>query len=193
MKMLCGLMALGLFASTAQAVELKAVGTLNIGKTTNDRGFPTDGLSRFGFGALVTTSPVISGLFGIQTGLLYTPVGASADPYEYWTNYLQVPVLLKFTLPLVSIGFGPYFGIPLSAGASGPGISSNGGDPEKVFDWGLMATFGAKYPITDFEMRPLSVAFDIGYQFGFGNVTEVPNASSHVRNLQLQLGLAFDL
>ncbi len=185
------LVALGL-AQPAQATELKAVGTLNIGKLTNDSGVEYGGLSRFGFGALVTTTPVVASLFGIQTGLLYTPVGSSFSSIEVWSNYLQLPVLLKFSLPLVSFGLGPYFGIPLSTGASGPGVSGSG-PTEKVFDWGLMATAGLKYPITDFEMRPLSVAFDFGYQFGFGNVTEAVGATAHIRNLQLQLGLAFDL
>jgi len=169
-------------ASPAGAVEFRAVGTLNLSNVSLSAGVQ-DGVQKFGFGALAMQN---LGLWDLQTGLLFTPIGAGSAGTDLWTNYLQIPAVMKISLPLVSAGFGAYYGIPLSGGTNLTGVSALKGRS----DLGLMAVAGIKYPLNE----SWYIVSDAAYQFGFKDISDpASTVTAKTRNLMILVGLAYQV
>lgn len=199
-KLLIFFIAAGISVSVASAQELQfgVKGGLNIANITVSNGFngySYSTLASFNAGAFLKI-PVVS-FFSVQPELYYSGQGFKADDgsggtYSEHVNYLNIPVLAKFT---TRSGFfletGPQIGIKLSAKDKENGISQDVSSAYNSAD--LDWAFGLGYKI---PMAPVGI--DLRYNVG---ITNVANDSYYgngygqygVRNGVFQLDLYFVL
>ena len=136
----------------------------------------------------------------ISPELLYSRQGfymkdsAEGETYKTWyrTNYLNIPVMIKFTFVKgLSIDVGPQFGFNLNGkmkdkweyeGESGDEKTSTS-DAIKTFDFGM--NFGVSYMITE----KIDVA--ARYNVGFTEVFKNNNSKDACHNGVLQIGVGY--
>jgi hypothetical protein len=171
-------------------IQLGAKAGVNFATVTDNEGYSARTLVNFNAG-LYLKIPVVQS-FSVQPEVYYSGQGFkgydNGTSYSEHVNYLEIPVLAKFT---TRSGFyletGPQLGFLLSANDKEEGVSTdakpyyNSAD----FDW----VFGAGFKI---PMSPVGI--DFRYNAG---ITNIANASGYgngygqpaVRNNVFQLGL----
>lgn len=119
-------------------------------------------------------------LFAVQPELLYSMKGASGTTqgvnYTYSFNYLEVPVLLKFKIPLApgtpvsaNLYAGPDFAFNVAssfeASAGGNSNTTDLSDETKGFDFNL--AFGGG---VGFAAGPTTLGIELRYSLGTGTI-----------------------
>ncbi len=169
--------------------------TLGAGVRGDIQSTPTDShLPLWKVGGGVLFGPRIH-WFEIQTGALYVPVGTrlsgSGGESQAWTNYVQVPLLLRMTGRHFSLGGGVYRGFAMTAqstSGSGPVSVSVPTTQTLKDDFGLMAVFGLRFPIE----HSISFVLDFAYEAGLTNIS-IGSDSVRTRNGVALAGFAFRL
>jgi len=201
MKKLLFVFIAGISFATANAqgsLQFGVKGGLNLSNITVSNGF--DGysyssLASFNAGLFLKV-PVVR-FFSIQPELYYSGQGFKADDgsggtYSEHVNYLDIPVLAKFTTrPGLFLETGPQLGVKLNAKDKENGISRDVSSAYNSADFSWVFGVGYKIP-----MAP--VAIDLRYNAG---ITNVANDSYYgnsygqygVRNGVFQLDLMFIL
>jgi hypothetical protein len=202
-KLLFVLIVAGISISTANAqgsLQFGAKGGLNLSNVSvsnGHQGYSYSSLADFNIGLFLKV-PVVR-FFSIQPELYYSAQGFRFDDgtgtggtISEHVNYLQVPVLAKFTS---RSGFfaetGPQLGIKLNAIDKENGASQDvsGAYNSADFSW----VFGIGYKVPE-----APVAFDLRYNAGISNIANDPNYGNAygqygVRNGVLQVDLMFIL
>jgi hypothetical protein len=116
--------------------------------------------------------------FGITPEVLYSANGSEWDEITIETDYIAVPVMLRFTpISLLSLEAGPQFSFLTRAESEGAGdIKSQ----LKNNDFGL--AFGAGLHL------PLGLQAGARYVLGFTNISEVSETEVRNRTFQLYVG-----
>jgi hypothetical protein len=163
----------------AQAMDVSVLGSWSSSSFSVGGPVELGSSTGWGFGAAASRS---FGLLDVQVGVFNNPVGAETQGIESWTRYLQVPALLQLRLPLVTVGFGGYYGIPLSAGTELEGVTAQEADS----DLGLMGTVGVRMPLRE----DWFVTGELGYQWGLVDVNSQAGGDSlKTRNFLVLLGV----
>ena len=161
LTLIASMLAVGLFAFPAPAGDLSygVRAGVNFAKINN-----IDGDYKMGYCAGAVLNYSLISMIEIQPEILYSMKGAkhSDDELEYNLTYLEIPVLVKLSLPLPipllpDLYAGPYAGFRLKAEYEGEDISE---DIEKM-DYGVM--FGGGFGIS---LVMLEVALDARYSMG---------------------------
>ncbi len=154
-------------------------------------GLCAGGFIGFGLGNIVTVQPEI----------LYTQKGIKAVDDGGWArfkiDYLEMPVVLKFTMPIQGtikpyVMTGPYFAYNISAklaiGDDQNRIERDMSDAVKDIDFGTV--FGGGI---DFELPVGKIVFDFRYGLGMITIDEPNGEQADVKNdaFSLTLGYAF--
>ncbi len=135
-------------------------------------------------------------LFTIQPEVLYSQKGFIADENISGTNvkvtgslnYLEIPVLVKFSLPVPvvkpSLYAGPAMGILLSAKAkaeaSGQSSETDIKDQITSTDWGLVVGASANIAI---------ITVDIRYTLGLATIDKTSTTKAYNRVFSLMVGI----
>ena len=130
-----------------------------------------------------------------ETGLYYTEKGGKGNydgkKFTYNLNYLEVPLLMKYAIPLdYRSCVQPFVGGYLACGVSGQikdygnrqAFSSFDNDAFKRFDGGLRIGCGIQYDIAYAEAA---------YEFGLANICNDAFDTSHNRCFYLNVGVNF--
>lgn len=141
------------------------------------------------------------GIFALQPELLYAPKGGSYENEslnireDYRLEYLELPVLLKFAIPIdetiyPNIFFGPQVGFRLSetydvSTTSGSGLTISRNPDTRGVDYG--GVFGGG---VDFRLDGFWIGLGGRYTLGFNEIQEADQASD-IQNgaFSLQLGV----
>ena len=131
----------------------------------------------------------------LETGIYYTEKGGEGNyqnkKFTYGMNYLEVPLLLKYAIPIESrFTVQPYFGGYLACGVSGKikdygdrhAYSSFDDNAFRRFDGGLRIGCGAQYDI---------IYAEVAYEFGLANICDDTFDTSHNRCFYLNCGVNF--
>ncbi len=162
------IIAIAMIGFTGQSFAQSIGGKLGL-NFANISGDNTDNNEmNMGFAAGVFINiPIVPSLVSLQPEILYSQKGAKIDaeiPYlgtvttKIWTNYIEIPIMAKVTIPVVPIYamVGPYIGYALNGKVDidGTSTSVSGSELEdggtKRFDYGLN--------------------FGLGYEKGFGPI-----------------------
>jgi len=133
---------------------------------------------------------MFSGKMGIQPELLYNALGAKdSDPtlgtITTKTNYLSIPVLLRFNVvPQVHLLAGPQFGILLSAKSTFNTGTIDIKDQVNSSDFGGVVGAGADFGPFNAGLR---------YNFGFSNIDKNATGGYTVKNTVFQVVVGFKL
>lgn len=166
-------------------------------------------------GGLYTTFEFVEDFFALQPEVLYRRIGrgwdadfaaAAGQSFSVYTDYITIPVLAKFSLPLdffvTPFAYaGPELLIAFRSRAdnvAGLPIGEDVGfvgafDQADIFDnvnnpdFGLVLGLGA-----NMEMGPGQIELDFRYNFGFLNVYDVPGGDN-VRNSAFTFMLGYSL
>ncbi len=135
----------------------------------------------FVFGAF--GSGKIAKKWALQGEILYSQQGSELDVFDFNTEYINVPIILKKYFGLgFNIQFGPQFGFLIDDNAN-EFSSIQSGFESKTFDFS--GTVGLGY---DFI---LGIRFDVRYQFGFTNATKSSEFSGQNRVFTVCVGYSF--
>lgn len=116
---------------------------------------------------------------GIQPEVLFSQQGAEFDANDVDLSYVNIPVMLKYYLPLgLNLQVGPQFGILTDAEVSG----NNATDRFKNSD--LSAAFGAGWD------APFGLQFTARYILGLSDINDQPMADE-LRNRTFQLSVGY--
>jgi hypothetical protein len=140
-------------------------------------------LVNFNAGALVKI-PLADAL-SFQPEVVYSAQGAKATisgtDYKQTLNYINVPILVKYTLPVgVFFETGPQIGLLISAKASAGGDSESNKDAFKSSDFAW--AIGAGYQIPD-----VNFGVDVRYNLGISKVAD----GSDSKNTVFQVGVFY--
>lgn len=184
-------------ASSAHAFGLSAVGSYNIGNSSQDPATPGEEINTgtgFGFGGLIDFK-VMTG-FAFETGGLYTPINKKVDAgilgsKEVNANTLIIPAVLRFTaIPIISVGAGFYYGLPMgkvkTENATG-GFSNS--EADGVSDFGTVLSAAFRLPIAP----TLGFLIDARYMLGLKDVDTSALSTTKNRTIQILAGLNFAL
>ena len=186
---------LALSAAIEKPAHAFSILTLGAGVRGDIQSTPVDShLPLWKVGGGVLFGPRIQ-WFEIQTGALYVPVGTrlsgAGGESQAWTNYVQVPFLLRLTGRHFSLGGGVYRGFAMTAestSGSGPVSVSVPTSQTLKDDFGFMAVFGLRMPLE----RTISFVLDFAYEAGLTNIS-VGSDSVRTRNGVALAGFAFRL
>lgn len=185
--------------ANAQQLQFGLKGGLNLSTVSVSNGvdgYTYNALANFNAGAFLKI-PVVR-FFSVQPEVYYSGQGykgtdgTTGDPYTEHVNYLNIPVLAKFT---TRSGFfletGPQLGLKLSAKDKEIGISTDASQYYNSADFSWVFGLGYKIP-----MAPVGI--DLRYNAGLVNVANDPNYGNSygqygVRNGVFQLDLYFIL
>jgi hypothetical protein len=193
MKKLALVLLAGISFATAHAQFAFGIkGGANISNVNGSDVSNTNSLVGFNAGAYLKV-PVGHGL-SIQPELMYSGQGFKQTSSGVTTtqneNYLNVPVLLKYThFTGVFIETGPQVGFLMSAKASEQGVSVNDKPSFNSADFSWVVGVGVKIPAT-----PISL--DARYNFGLSNIINNGSSSSDnssVHNGSFQIGIMIRL
>ncbi len=160
----------------------------------------SESMSTFGGGAFLSAQ--LSPTFAVQPELLYAPRGSqnteTGTTIKLKLNYIQVPVLLKFLIPMENASVkpalfaGPYVGFRSGCKAEAAGLSVDCGteaDSIKKMDYG--ATFGGGVEI---PFGKVSGLVEARYDFGLTSWDDSSNGGDiKNRALSIFVGVAFPL
>ena len=185
-------------ASNAQSIQFGVKAGANFANVSGDK--PT-GLSTsmlVGINGGVFLGLGLSDNLFIQPELVYSGQGFK-ESYDYsgttysatqTENYLNVPVLVKYKLP-VGLYFqtGPQIGFLMSAKAKAGGTSESDKDGFNSIDFSWAVGAGFQIPATQ-------LGIDLRYNIGLSNISKNdPSSSSNpsIKNGVIQLGLTYVL
>ncbi|MCT3673671.1 PorT family protein [Elizabethkingia anophelis] len=118
----------------------------------------------------------------IQKGVAFKPAGASKTNYNL--NYLEIPVLLKYSFGPVYVNAGPSIGFRL--GQSNKVKEALG--KTKSVDFGLQMGLGAAIPA-----GPGKLIVDGRYNLGLSNISDVKGENIKNRGFVFSLGYAIPI
>jgi hypothetical protein len=168
---------------------------LNLANVTGDDVGDTSNKSGLAAGGFMSYS--ITEIFAIQPELLFTMKGtkASDEDVSWSINYLEIPVLLKVTLPTDGkikplLYAGPGFGFLLSSKQS-DGTEVDVKDFTASTDIGIIAGAGI-----DYKMETSAITFEARYEVGMTSIGkeedgETPDIKNSVLTFMLGYGFAF--
>jgi hypothetical protein len=198
-KLLFVLFALALFSISAQAqMQLGLKAGLNLANLSGDDAGSPDTKTAFAFGGFFTYQ--FSPIFAIQPEIYYSmkgakdkmTMGSSTIDLSYSFNYIEIPLLIKFMIPIKdsnvkpAIIAGPYFAINTTAKvkAEYQGQSEEADiDELKSSEFGLQLGGGVGFPVGNGEL-----GFDVRYIMGLSNIFDVegdPDVKNSVINFNL--------
>jgi hypothetical protein len=170
--------ALSLFAATnASATSVGIDGMLNFTNYTSPAPFVATGGTTFGFGGFLRGS----GPLTFELGLQYAP--RSINVGTATINELEIPLLLRFHVLIVTFALGAYYGLQIGtsasgAGATAPTVSGN--------DFGLVGALGLQLPLAP----GVSVFGEGRWIFGLTSLSISGSPSTiQWRNLEILAGL----
>lgn len=197
-----------------RADRIGLIAGVNLASIKQDNAGSPEGLSsRTGLMAGVYDVHAIAGDFDIQAELLYSQKGSSFSDTgieaQITLKYIEIPVLLRYNLPVLSSDFrphiyiGPAFSYRTSCSGSstyqgttisgdcrafGETTTSNGGDEPARYDIGGVIGGGLS-----FNMNGRAVTVGARYERGFGNLDATPNPQTTVTNRVVTLLASIDL
>ena len=123
-------------------------------------------------------------LLSFQPEILYSMKGAEVDGQETSLDYIEIPVLVKLSIPIPFLMIpdlyaGPYAGIKI--GADSPGVPA---DDFETLDYGIV--FGGGF---DIGLVALSITIDARYSMGMKSVHKYDDAKNQV--ISVIAGLMF--
>jgi hypothetical protein len=130
------------------------------------------------------------GKFGVQPEAYYSMTGSkftfSGATDQIKTNYLSVPILLRFNVTdFFNIHAGPQFGILLSAKETSGGTTTDVKNQVKSGDFGL--AFGAGFDL------PMGFNGGVRYVAGMSNIDASSSSGSKTKNNVIQVYVGFKL
>lgn len=130
---------------------------------------------------LVAKVPLALGL-SFQPELVYSGQGAKQGSTTFSTTYINVPVLAKYTIPVLGlfVETGPQVGFLLSAKASTDAGTTDVKSQLNKTD--LSWAFGAGFKL------PLGLGIDLRYNAG---LSKIPTSGANIKNSVIQLGAFF--
>jgi len=140
------------------------------------------------------------GIFSLQPEILYAPKGSSFSyagvRYEYKLNYIEVPLLLKFSIPIAKTFYpnvfaGPQAGFRLSEKRSVTSGNTQIVNTQKTNGVDYGGVFGAGF---DIKLDNVVLGFDGRYMLGL-NELETADEFDDIRNgaFSLNFGIGFIL
>lgn len=156
-------------------------------------------------GVAVGTRIAYSSPLYLETGLYYTEKGGDGkaggigDKFTYDLNYLEIPLILKYRVPITNdFSLEPYFGGYFAAGVGGKikdygnreaynSFSSNSYDNGtfRRCDGGLRFGIGASFRLS----RDTDLYMEVGYDYGLSNICHDTFDRSRNGALQLNFGI----
>lgn len=171
------------YGALAQGISggLKA-GVNFANQTWSGGGFSTSADSRTGFHAGGYLNIAFTETFGLQPELIYNAVGAKIGEAKFNTDYLSIPVMLKYNpAPIFNIHAGPQFGMLLSAKQEDEDVK----DSLKGMDLGLGLGAGVDLP--------MGLGLTARYVFGLSNISDEDMGDISVKNTALQISVTYRL
>ena len=147
-------------------------------------GFSASADARTGFHAGGYLNIGFSENFAVQPELIYNAVGAKFGDVKWNTDYLSIPVMLKYSpAPIFNIHAGPQFGLLLSAKQDDVDVK----DGMKGMDLGL--GFGAGVDL------PMGLGITARYVMGLSNISEEADdiEDVSVKNTAFQISVSYKL
>ena len=192
MKKLALVLFAGISFATAHAqIQFGVKGGVNFATQTGSDAGDSKTLTNVNAGAFLGLG--IAPHLRLQPELVYSGQGASYDvsngTEKFHANYLNIPVLLKYTWPVGPyVETGPQLGFLLSAHESINGNSTNDKNFYNTTDFAWVFGVGFKIPRSP-------VGIDLRYNVGIANVEDRNTTGSNgsVRNNVLQLGITYVL
>ena len=169
--------------SASAQVQFGVKGGLNIANLNGPGSGGTSSLIGLHIGGLASIE--VSDLFHVQPELVFSTQGAKAPGGTLDLDYLNIPVLAKYTIVKgLNIEAGPQFGFLLSAKAKdNAGNSANVSSSFKSLD--LSLALGASYDITKM------IGVDVRYNAGLSDISNPSNSSNAVHNSVVQIGVYY--
>jgi hypothetical protein len=167
----------------AQQVQFGVKGGLNIASLNGSGSGGLSSIVGVHFGGLASIK--VSDLFHVQPELVFSTQGAKGANGKLNINYLNIPVLAKYTITNgLDIEAGPQFGFLLSAEQNlNNGNSSNISSSVKSVD--LALALGASYDITK------SIGVDVRYNIGLTDIHSPSNSNNTLHNAVVQIGVYY--
>lgn len=175
------------YGAIAQGIS----GGLKAGVNFANQKWSSDGISvspdgRTGFHVGGYLNIGVSETFGVQPEIFYNAVGAKMGDAEFNTDYVTVPVMLRYNpAPIFNIHAGPQFGFLMSAKSDGEDIKEN----LKGLDLGV--GFGAGVDL------PMGLGFTARYVLGLSNISdeegEIDIEDLTVKNNVFQISVTYRL
>jgi hypothetical protein len=158
----------------AQGVGIGIKGGVNFANVAAED-INTSSITDFHVGAYVNIN--LSETFGITPEILWTGQGAELEDVEFATNYVSIPVMLRFKpISLISLEAGPQFSFLTDAEFDGVDYK----DQLKSNSFGLALGAGVHFP--------LGLNGGVRYILGFTNINEVSDDEIKDRTFQIYLG-----
>lgn len=188
MTTLVAVMCLAAASTFGQGVAIGVKGGINLAQISTDD--PTQNISNrtgYHFGAYARIT--LPGGIGIQPEAYYSVQGSEISvataKAEINTNYLQVPILLRFSpVPVFSIHAGPQFDILLSAEQKLPSGTNDIKNTLKSSDLSLAA--GAALNL------PMGLNISLRYVKGLSDLNDVAGQGS-AKSSMFQFSVGYDL
>lgn len=191
MKKLFILLAMGSFSAVAVNAQTTTFG-VKAGMTSANMKASGGGMSitfdsKIGFYAGFMAEIGVSENFAVQPELFYSAMGAKQEFEGYKmtenSNYLNLPILLKYKNQGFAAFVGPQISYLLSAKSKGDSESMDSKDNYKSTDFS--GVIGAGYTLTS------GLGFDARYQMGFANIAKDSDGEGTVKNNAFMVGLHY--
>lgn len=162
------------FLLSAQGVGVGIKGGVNFANVAAED-ISTSSITDYHIGAYVNIN--LSESFGITPEILWTGQGAEFEDVEFNTDWVSVPVMLRFKpAPLISLEVGPQFSFLTNAELGGNDVK----DQLKNNSFGLAMGAGVHFP--------LGINAGLRYILGFTNMNEVSDDEIKDRTFQIYVG-----
>lgn len=196
MLLLAGILLLPSTTTLGQGAQFGFRGGINLAQWSSDH---SNSITTFHGGAFVRK--VWTDTWGMQVELLYSSKGADisdfipANPMEFTVNYLNLPVLLQYSVGVVRFELGPEVGYLLSNKIVVNGAEQNNTD-EFFETWDIGMAGGAHFRITE------SIGLNVRYVRGLARTAEIFFVDQNgqglgiledTKNRTLQLGVLLTL
>ncbi|HEX6889112.1 MAG TPA: porin family protein [Chryseolinea sp.] len=123
---------------------------------------------------------------GLQPEVLYSAQGAKSGDQKYKVNYVNVPVLVRYSVnDLLSFHAGPQFGVLTSAKFTSGSSEQDMKDQVKGSDIGIAAGVGIDLP--------MKLNFSLRFIQGISNINDTDNSTINQKNYNLQLSVGYTL
>ena len=199
MKRMLIVLALCLFSGSLLAgPSIGILGGVNLANFTGDD--VEDNSTKVCIGGGAFAEMPFSPVMAVRAELLYMNKGAEWDQYDdagVRLSYFDVPVLMKFSLPVNTVispnlFVGPYVSFNLSAESYMGDVETDVKDNIKSTDYGVVIGGGLDYPMGQGELT-----FDVRYSLGLTKIDDMEgnDEEDDVKNtgIMFMLGYGFGL